>query len=217
MLNSDQKALDIIGQLIKMNSSRIEGYSLVEKQAVCCDTIRCLFSRMVESSWKIRDELNEEIEKMGQRPDEGPIRNGNVFWLWFDLKAEDTAEQREVIFDACENAEKKIRDMYQVVLNHKKNKLTAEQKKLISKQYERLNEDLNKIQNLRKVFIKPGDHVKTGMELYKLRVKDRMRDRYSVSLNFVSVVFPERVKNYLLERFQGKKMAKQQKQKTQTV
>jgi uncharacterized protein (TIGR02284 family) len=217
MLSSDQKTIEIFSQLIKMNSSRIEGYSLAEKEAVCCDTIRCFFSRIVESGYKIREELNGELEKMGQVPDEGPIRNGATFWLWFDLKAADTGEQREVIFDACENAEKKILEEYKEILIRRRNELTAAREKLIRDQYGRLNEDLKKIQNLRKVFIRPAYPVKTGMESYKMHVYDQIRNKYRISLNFVSLVFPEKVKNYLMERLQGKKLTKSQKQKAPQI
>ena len=67
---SNEKTIDVLNSLIEINNDRIEGYETASKETEE-DDLQELFSRMMKTSTKCKQELTQEVERLGGTPIEG--------------------------------------------------------------------------------------------------------------------------------------------------
>lgn len=152
MESNSQESIEILNRLIEINNKRIVGYDHALKE-INESTIKCLFSRLVETSKLCKEELSSEVKKLGGTPKEETAATGNLYKAWMDVKDAVATKNRRAIFNCCEFWEDVAGRVYEHAL-HKYEHVDPEHKHLIIKQYTRIKADKDKIKNLRKAFIK---------------------------------------------------------------
>ena len=149
MKTENQQTENVAGalnQLLEINNDRVEGYKKALHETDQSD-LKDLFKEMAEHSFKIRNELANEVIKLNQKPSTGTSTSGKVFRAWMDLRAALTQKDRKAILSSCEFGEDAAQETYESVL--KSDKLAPDVRSLISQQKEILRQDHNKVKGLR--------------------------------------------------------------------
>lgn len=147
MKNINQKSIDTLNNLLIINSDRIESYELTTRETEEQD-LKELFSQLIITSNKCKQELTEEIERLGGIPKEGTRITGIFFRAWMEVKAALSRKDRGEILKSCEFGEEVAVKNYAYALKHYfQNGLSHHQ--LLSKQYSLIKADYDNIKNLR--------------------------------------------------------------------
>ena len=144
----NEKTVDVLNALIEINNDRIEGYQTASKETEEND-LKNMFSRLIETSEKCREELTEEVERLGGTPIEGTKITGKFFRTWMDVKAALTGNDRKAILNSCETGEDKAVDTYDKALENDSEHLGIEQRNMIEEQRELIKADHDEIKELR--------------------------------------------------------------------
>jgi uncharacterized protein (TIGR02284 family) len=96
--------IEVLNKLVRINNDRIEGYESALKETFEED-LKTMFSRFAQTSSKCKNELVDEIYKLGGDPDEGKHATGRFFGVWADMKVALVEHDRKTIFDSCEFGE----------------------------------------------------------------------------------------------------------------
>ncbi len=144
----NEKTVDVLNTLIEINNDRIEGYETASKETDEEDLKR-LFSHMIETSTTCRQELTEEVERLGGTPIEGTKITGKFFRAWMDVKAALTGKDYKAILNSCEYGEDVAVDTYDTALKNDEEHLGLEQRTMIVEQRERIKADHDAIKELR--------------------------------------------------------------------
>ena len=134
---------------MEINNFRMEDYKYAA-QETDGSTMKCLFSRLAETSRVCKQELMEEIERLGDTLEE-PLNKEPVFLWKQDLKSADTNTSLKTLFDSCELREDLATKAYEDALDKTNDPVN---KNLLIKQYSVIKADMAKIKNLRQAFIK---------------------------------------------------------------
>jgi uncharacterized protein (TIGR02284 family) len=110
------KTIELLNKLVRINNDRIEGYETAIKETFEED-LKTMFSRSVQTSHKCKNELVDEIIKLGGTPDEGHHAPGRFFGVWADMKVALAEQDRKTIFDSCEFGEDMTIGTYGKVLD----------------------------------------------------------------------------------------------------
>lgn len=144
----NQKSIDALNTLIVINNDRIEGYETASKETEETD-LKNLFEKLAQTSEECKEELVEEMEKLGGTPVEGTRVSGKFFRVWMDVKAALTGKDRKVILSSCEYGEDVAVNAYKKVLEDEAQELTADQLNMINEQYELIKADHDRVKSLR--------------------------------------------------------------------
>ncbi len=145
---NNEKSIDVLNTLIQINNDRIEGYETASKETDNSD-LQNLFSDLIETSEKCKAELTEEVERLGGTPIEGTKTSGKFFRAWMDIKVALTGKDLKAILNSCEFGEDVAVDTYEKALENDDEDLGAEQRSIISTQYDFIKADHDKIKSLR--------------------------------------------------------------------
>jgi uncharacterized protein (TIGR02284 family) len=144
----DTQKIEVLNTLIVINNDRIEGYKTANGETNETD-LKMLFSDLTQTSIKCREELIEEVTKLGGTPDEGTRITGKFFRVWMDVKAALTGNDRKTIVDSCEYGEDAILETYTKILDENQSNTTSLPLDLINKQFALLKSDHDKVKQLR--------------------------------------------------------------------
>lgn len=139
--------IDILNKLVKVNNERIEGYETALKETFEED-LKSLFTRFAHTSHNCKDELIDEIYKLGGDPDEGQHAPGRFFGVWIDMKVALAEHDRKTIFDSCEFGEDMTIASYGKVLDDATN-LSIELHNMVQMQYGLIKIDRVRINAMR--------------------------------------------------------------------
>jgi uncharacterized protein (TIGR02284 family) len=149
MENSNQKLVDVLNDLIRINNDRIEGYDKASKEAEIEDVdLKALFAQMASESKTYRSELNAEVVKLGGEPATGTTNSGKFYRVWMDVKAAFTGRDRKAILENCEFGEDAAQDAYQSALESDA-AMTTDVRQLISTQKSSLKKSHDTIKKYR--------------------------------------------------------------------
>jgi len=149
MNQNSQPFIEAINLLIEINNSRETAYSCVAEETKG-PTMKSLFSRLAETSRDCKHELYAELRRLGGIKEEIPMLKMHL--PWEDLKNMDVRNNRKLVFSSCEFCDRMARKAYEDALDKAECSVLSD-KTLIYRQYEMIQEDINKITNLRKAFI----------------------------------------------------------------
>lgn len=152
MKMENEKTIDVLNSLIKINNDRIEGYETASNETEELD-LKTLFAQFISTSLKCKQELYAEINILGGEIAEGTTVSGKFFRAWMDVKAAITGKDRKAILDSCEYGEDEALDTYDDVLENDVEHLSVEQQSMIMGQMSRLKEDHDHIKALRDAFV----------------------------------------------------------------
>ena len=114
------KSIEELNKLIEINNDRIEGYETASKESDETD-LKNLFAQFITTSVKCKQELVNEVIKLGGTPIEGTRITGKFFRVWMDVKAALTNKDRKAIMRSCEYGEEVAIETYEDVLEEREN------------------------------------------------------------------------------------------------
>lgn len=144
----NEKTVDVLNTLIEINNDRIEGYETASKETDEHD-LKNLFSSLIKTSKVCREELTQEVERLGGTPAEGTKITGKFFRAWMDVKAALTGKDRKAILNSCEYGEDVAVETYDKALKNDYEHLGVEQRSMIDEQRELIVADHDQIKELR--------------------------------------------------------------------
>jgi uncharacterized protein (TIGR02284 family) len=148
----NEKTIDVLNSIVQINNDRIEGYVTASKETEDVD-LKTLFASLIDTSEQCKEDLENEVEKLGGEPTESTRITGKFFRVWMDVKAALTGNDRKAILNSCEYGEKAAQDAYESVLTDELENLTAEQQTMLAAQKQLLQADHNKIISLRDTLV----------------------------------------------------------------
>ena len=143
-----EKTIDVLNTLVEINNDRIEGYETASKETDEQD-LKTLFAQLAINSKKCKQELTDEILKLGGKPTEDTNATGKFFRVWMDVKAALTGKNRRAILNSCEFGEDQAIDTYEKALNDDLEYLSLGQQSMIYAQHAILKADHNRVKFLR--------------------------------------------------------------------
>lgn len=143
----NRKTVDVLNTLIEINNDRMEGYETASKETEEHD-LKNLFSRLIKTSSECKEELIEEVERLGGTPIEGTRITGKFFRTWMDVKAALTGKDRKAILNSCEYGEDVAVDTYNKALKNDYEQLGVEQRAMIEEQRELIFADRDQIKEM---------------------------------------------------------------------
>lgn len=136
----NEKTIDVLNDLVEINNDRIDGYETASKETEEAD-LKALFFQFGQTSMKCKDELVQEIVRLGGKPTEGTKVSGKFFRVWMDVKAALTGKNRKVILESCEFGEEVAQKSYIDALNAQADHLSTEQKSILGAQLASITAD----------------------------------------------------------------------------
>ena len=147
-----EKAIDVLNTLITLNNDRTEGYETASKETYEQD-LQTLFAHFTQNSKKCKQELVNEVTKLGGTPTEGTKTTGKLFRVWMDVKVALTGQDRKAILSSCEYGEDIAVDTYEKALRDNLEDLTAEQQIMLNSQHTLIKADHDKVKSMRDMLV----------------------------------------------------------------
>ena len=144
----NEKTIAVLNTLITINNDRIEGYETASKETEEQD-LKTMFAQFSSTSKKCKQELTNEVSKLGGTAAEGTLTIGKFFRVWMDVKAALTGKDRKAILNSCEYGEDQAKDTYEKALENDKENLSIEQQTMIKAQHTLLGADHDKVKSMR--------------------------------------------------------------------
>jgi uncharacterized protein (TIGR02284 family) len=141
---NNEESIEAFNTLIIINNDRIEGYTTAKGETKETD-LKLLFSDLIATSVQNRNELIDEVKKLGGKPEEGTRITGKFFRVWMDVKAAFTKSDRKSILDSCEYGENVILETYNKILLQDHHATNSKELDLLNKHYALLKADHDKI------------------------------------------------------------------------
>lgn len=146
----NEKTIDALNILITINNDRIEGYETASKETEEQD-LKTLFAQFSATSQKCKQQLTNEVSKLGGTPAEGTLISGKFFRVWMDVKAALTGKDRKAILNSCEYGEDVAKGTYKKALENELENLNAEQQTMLKAQHNLLKADHDKVKSMREL------------------------------------------------------------------
>jgi len=150
-MESNEKIVDSLNELIQINNDRIEGYERASKETNETD-LKLLFERFASKSNMFKSQLNSEVVKRGGKPNESTTASGKVLRVWMDFKAALTGKDRKAILSSCEFGEDAAQEVYDDIIKSGIG-LPTDVMQIISSQKTTLRMDHDEIKKLRDLAI----------------------------------------------------------------
>ncbi|SEW10252.1 conserved hypothetical protein [Chitinophaga sp. YR573] len=114
-MQHNEKLMEALSDLVKINNDRIEGYRKAMEQTDDVD-LKALFQRMTEESTVYINQLNEELLKGGSGEERNTTVYGRLYRTWMGVRATFTGKNRYAILAACEYGEDAAQRTYEDAL-----------------------------------------------------------------------------------------------------
>lgn len=116
-MESSQKTIEILNDLIQINNDRITGYERAVEELTQKDAdLKTLFAGMIDESRQIRNALGKEVQVLGADMDKGTTNSGKIYRAWMDVKAVFTGHDRKTVLNNCEFGEDAAQKAYDAAL-----------------------------------------------------------------------------------------------------
>lgn len=143
----NEKTIEVLNTLIQINNDRFEGYDTAFKETEEKD-LKTLFSQFMLTSQKCKQELVEEVTRLGGTPKESTRLSGKFFRVWMDVKATITGKDHKGILGSCEYGENVAQETYKNVLKDHMQDVRFEQQTMINAQLSLLKTDHDIIKSM---------------------------------------------------------------------
>jgi uncharacterized protein (TIGR02284 family) len=118
METTNEKLVDILNDLIRINNDRVEGYERAanEIRDVQQGEIKALFFKLAEDSRGYKNELTEAVTELGGEPAHDTTASGKLYRVWMDVKAAFSRDDLKAALESCEYGEDVALKSYQEAL-----------------------------------------------------------------------------------------------------
>lgn len=142
------RTIEILNHFVEINNDRIEGYTKAISMTED-GTLKTLFDRFMQTSYKCNNELSEIILNLGGIPSKETSMTGKIFRAWMNLKVAITSNNRGAIIRSCEFGEEKAIEVYYKYYLKNTDLLSPSQQKIINEQVALIKTDHQKLKYLR--------------------------------------------------------------------
>ncbi len=112
------KTIEVLNDLIRINNDRVEGYEKAVRETKEEDgDLRNTFNRCVEESRRYKQELLDQVRKLGGEPASYTTQPGKIYRVWMDVKSSFTGHGRQSILELCEYGEDAAKRAYEKALD----------------------------------------------------------------------------------------------------
>ncbi len=118
MEENNEKVVDALNDLVRINNDRIEGYEKAIKNSKSEDgDYDSLFTEMIQQSQKYREQLINEINSIGGEADrDSNTSSGKVYHVWMDVKSTFQGKTGSSALELCEFGEDAAQKAYDEAL-----------------------------------------------------------------------------------------------------
>lgn len=150
-MNTNEKLIEVLNDLIRINNDRATGYVNASEEAKSIDVdLRATFNKMADQSRKFAAELTNEVSRLGGKPATGTTSGGKIHRAWMDVKATFSGKDRHAILSSCEFGEDAAQKAYKAALASDA-EMSAETRQLITDQQSSLKTSHDLIKKYRDV------------------------------------------------------------------
>ena len=147
-METNNKLIEILNDLIKINNDRVAGYEKALKELKGSDDdLRQLFTSFIDQSRNIRNALGTEVQTLHADMDKGTTVSGKIYRAWMDVKKAFSGNDRQAVLDNCEFGEDAAQKAYKTALSTEN--LPAYLYALINRQKEELKSAHDEVKALR--------------------------------------------------------------------
>lgn len=106
-MKTNDKLIDILNDLIRINNDRVEGYekAVDEINDVFSAEIKTLLFQMAEESRAYERDLADTVLKLGGTPAKDTTASGKIYRVWMDLKTTFSGNNILSVLESCEAGE----------------------------------------------------------------------------------------------------------------
>jgi uncharacterized protein (TIGR02284 family) len=117
-MKTNERAISILNDLIRINIDRIEGYqkAINEIKDSSDFEIKTVYSQMEEESRKYRSSLTDAVTRLGGEPATDTSSAGDIYRAWMDVKTTFTSDDVLATLQLCEYGEDKALQAYKDAL-----------------------------------------------------------------------------------------------------
>jgi uncharacterized protein (TIGR02284 family) len=141
---SISRAIANFNSLIVINNDRIIGYQNAADEIDEPD-LKEFFRELSKTSVKCKDELSDEVRRLGGVPNENIANSEKLLRVWMEIKAAFTGSDIGVIVKFCEYGETITLDIYKNVLIQEVHEINSPEQHLLNRQYALLKKDYEKV------------------------------------------------------------------------
>jgi len=118
-MQANEKTIETLNDLIKINNDRIEGYQRAINEAKDLDIdLKATFERMISESAQYKQELMALAQQHGGDVDvDDTTTSGKIYRAWMDVKATFTGHDRKAILESCEFGEDAAQRAYESAMS----------------------------------------------------------------------------------------------------
>ena len=148
-METTDKSVEILNDLIEINNDRIAGFEHASKGLESNDLdLKAIFDDMQAESAENVQELSASVNAAGSEVESGTSASGTIHRTWLDVKATFSGHDRKSILDECERGEDVIKKAYKSALDADSG-LSSEYYELVASQQQGINAAHDKIKALR--------------------------------------------------------------------
>ena len=147
MENKKEDIVDVLNDLVEINNDRIEGYQRASEETKEAD-LKSLFSAMADQSRTLRQQLSEEVIRLGGKPKEGTTASGKLYRVWMDIRSAISTNDRKAVLSNCEFGEDAALEAYDKALKDEDLQGSFDSA-MVKRQRDELQKSHNKIRTLR--------------------------------------------------------------------
>lgn len=117
-METSEKVIDILNDLVRINNDRIEGYERAADEIKDTQNVevKSLFFKMAEDSRSYKNDLTDVILSLGGEPAQDTTASGKIYRAWMDVKATFSGSDLKAALEACEFGEDAALKAYQDAL-----------------------------------------------------------------------------------------------------
>ena len=131
-----EKSVEVLNDLIEINNDRIAGFEHATKDLGEGDAdLKAIFEKFSSDSRKNVEELTAAVNQIGGDAEAGHSASGTIHRAWLDVKATFTGHDRKSVLAECERGEDAIKKAYKDALIPESG-LSTENERIIARQQE---------------------------------------------------------------------------------
>jgi uncharacterized protein (TIGR02284 family) len=105
-METKEKTIEVLNDLIKINNDRIAGYQKASNNTEITEAeLKTLFLRLAEESRDYIEELSAEVISLGGSPASDTTAAGKIYRAWMDVKATFSGKDAHATLASCEFGE----------------------------------------------------------------------------------------------------------------
>ena len=150
IMDYNTELIETLNDLVQINNDRIEGYGKAIRDSKAGDMeYHPLFKKLMEQSYQYKQELINEINKLGGSADiQETTSSGKVYRVWMDIKSAFTGKTEASVLELCEFGEDAAQKAYHEALTSSVS-MPADTRELIRVQKAKLKESHDLIKRSR--------------------------------------------------------------------